>query len=334
MGSSTETASAQLGRFEFDPVTRERVAPRDGRATDDGKSFGVLDELCEAIEATFRRRGRVSLPSRSAIAELVEDLRAILYPVHFADADDIARSLRQRIARRLDKARRALDEQVRRGLEFRCEHVPSGPRCGLCAERASQVADALVARLPAIRRMVDADVRAAFDGDPALHGVDEALFCYPGIRATLQYRIAHELHRLDVPLIPRLISELAHSETGIDIHPGARIAPSFFIDHGTGVVIGETALIGERVRLYQGVTLGARSFATDERGRLIKGMPRHPIVEDDVVIYAGATILGRITIGRGATIGGNVWLTRSVPAGSRVHQVQARQETFENGSGI
>jgi serine O-acetyltransferase len=137
-----------------------------------------------------------------------------------------------------------------------------------------------------------------------------------------------------VPLIPRIIAELAHSETGIDIHPGAQIAPSFFIDHGTGVVIGETARIGERVRLYQGVTLGARSFASDERGRLIKGMPRHPIVEDDVVIYAGATVLGRITIGRGAMIGGNVWLTRSVPPGSRVHQVQARQETFENGSGI
>jgi len=320
--SSSEAASAKLDQFQFDPVTE------DGRLSD------VLEHLCEANEATFRRRGRVTLPSRSVVAELVDDLRAVLYPVHFAGADEAGLSLRHRIGVRLDKARRALDEQVRRGLEFYCEHVPSGPRCGWCAQRAAEVADAMVACLPAIRRRVDADVRAAFDGDPALRSVDEALFCYPGIRATLQYRIAHELHRLDVPLIPRLISELAHSETGIDIHPGARIAPSFFIDHGTGVVIGETALIGERVRLYQGVTLGARSFATDERGRLIKGAPRHPVVEDDVVIYAGATILGRITIGRGATIGGNVWLTRSVPPGSRVHQVQARQETFENGSGI
>jgi serine O-acetyltransferase len=322
VGSSTEPASAKVGRFEFDP------------ATEDGRLIAVLDELCAANEAVFRRRGRVILPSRTVVAELVEDLRAVLYPVHFAGADDTGRSLRSRIGVRLDKARQALEEQVRRGFEFSCEHVPSRPRCALCAERAGEVASAVVGRLPAIRRMVDADVRAAFDGDPALHSIDEALFCYPGIRATLQYRIAHELHRLDVPLIPRLISELAHAETGIDIHPGARIAPSFFIDHGTGVVIGETALIGERVRLYQGVTLGARSFATDDRGRLIKGAPRHPIVEDDVVIYAGATILGRITIGRGATIGGNVWLTRSVPAGSRVHQVQARQETFENGSGI
>jgi serine O-acetyltransferase len=274
------------------------------------------------------------LPSRTVVAELVEDLRAVLYPVHFGAVDGLGRSLRYRIGVRLDKARQALEEQVRRGLEFTCEHVPSGPRCTVCAIRAGEVTDAVVSRLPAIRRMLDADVQAAFDGDPALISVDEALFCYPGIRATLQHRIAHELHDLRVPLIPRIIAELAHSETGIDIHPGAKIAPSFFIDHGTGVVIGETALIGERVRIYQGVTLGARSFASDERGRLIKGVPRHPIVEDDVVIYAGATLLGRITIGRGAVIGGNVWLTRSVLPGSRLHQVQARQDTFESGSGI
>jgi serine O-acetyltransferase len=322
MGSSTEAANARVGRFEFDPATEDR------------RLIGVLDELCQANEATYRRRGRVVLPSRDVVAELLDDLRAVLYPVHFGSADALGRSLRSRISVRLDKARQTLEEQVGRGLEFSCEHVPGGSRCSVCGLRASEVTDAVVSRLPAIRRMVDADVQAAFDGDPALFSVDEALFCYPGIRATLQYRIAHELHAQRVPLIPRIISELAHSETGIDIHPGAKIAPSFFIDHGTGVVIGETALIGERVRIYQGVTLGARSFASDERGRLIKGVPRHPIVEDDVVIYAGATILGRITIGRGSRIGGNVWLTRDVPPGSRVHQVQARQETFENGSGI
>jgi serine O-acetyltransferase len=322
MGSSTEAASSRFGRLEFDP------------ATEDNRLLGVLEELCQANEAIYRRRGRVVLPSRDVVAALLDDLRAVLYPVHFGSTDGVARGLRYRIGVSLDKARQALEEQVRRGLEFTCEHVPSGSRCTVCAQRALEVSDAVVARLPAIRRMVDADVQAAFDGDPALLSVDEALFCYPGIRATLQHRIAHELHSLRVPLIPRIISELAHSETGIDIHPGAQIAPSFFIDHGTGVVIGETALIGERVRIYQGVTLGARSFASDERGRLLKGLPRHPIIEDDVVIYAGATLLGRITIGRGATIGGNVWLTRNVPPGSRVHQVQARQDTFENGSGI
>jgi serine O-acetyltransferase len=322
MSSSSEAVHAKTGRFQVDPVTG------------DGQRSAVLDELCLANEAVYRRRGRVALPSREVVSRLIDDLRAVLYPIHFGSADAVGRSLRHRISVRLDKARQALEDQVRRGLEFACEHVTSGSPCAHCGRRTAEVTEAFVGRLPAIRRMLDADVQAAFDGDPALVNVDEALFCYPGIRATLQHRIAHELHILRVPLIPRIIAELAHSETGIDIHPGAQIASSFFIDHGTGVVIGETALIGERVRLYQGVTLGARSFASDERGALIKGIMRHPIVEDDVVIYAGATILGRITIGRGSTIGGNVWLTRSVPPGSRVRQVQARQETFENGSGI
>jgi serine O-acetyltransferase len=320
--SALESASARVDRRELD------------LATEDGRLQIVLEQLCQANEDIYRKRGRLVLPSRAIVADLVDDLRAVLYPVHFGSADGLGRSLRYRIGVRLDKARHAIEEQARRGLEFSCEHVPYGSRCGACSVRAVEVTDTFLSRLPEIRRRVDADVQAAFDGDPALTSLDEALFCYPGVRATLQYRIAREFHVLGVPLIPRIISELAHSETGIDIHPGATIAPGFFIDHGTGVVIGETALIGERVRLYQGVTLGARSFASDERGRLVKGIPRHPIVEDDVVIYAGATILGRITIGRGSIIGGNVWLTRDVPPGSRVHQVQARQETFENGSGI
>jgi serine O-acetyltransferase len=185
-----------------------------------------------------------------------------------------------------------------------------------------------------LRAILDTDIQAAYQGDPAARSADETLFCYPGVTAIIQHRIAHELHALAVPLIPRMISELAHSAPGIDIHPGAHIGPSFFIDHGTGVVIGETAAIGQRVRIYQGVTLGARGFPSDEGGHLVKGLPRHPIVEDDVVIYAGATILGRITIGKGATIGGNVWLTRSVPPGGVVTQARARQDSFENGSGI
>jgi serine O-acetyltransferase len=185
-----------------------------------------------------------------------------------------------------------------------------------------------------VRALLGSDVRAAYEGDPAATSQDEALFCYPGITAITHHRIAHELYRLGVPLIPRIISEIAHAETGIDIHPGAQIGARFFIDHGTGVVIGETCVIGERVRLYQGVTLGAKSFPTDAHGNPIKGTPRHPIVEDDVIIYAGATILGRITIGRGASIGGNVWLTQAVPAGSRVTQAQVKQESFEGGAGI
>jgi serine O-acetyltransferase len=174
--------------------------------------------------------------------------------------------------------------------------------------------------------------RFRIDGDPAARFLDETLLCYPGVAAVIQHRIAHEIHLRDVPLLPRIIAQLAHATTGIDIHPAAVIGDSFFIDHGTGVVIGETCAIGRRVRIYQGVTLGTRGFPSDERGRPLKGLPRHPVVEDDVVIFAGATILGRITIGQGATIGGNVWLTRSVAPGVRVTQAQARDGAFEQGA--
>lgn len=176
-----------------------------------------------------------------------------------------------------------------------------------------------------MRTLLDTDAEAAFQGDPAARSVDEVLLCYPGIQALIHHRIAHRLHALDLPLLARIVAELAHSETGIDIHPGASIGRYCFIDHGTGVVIGETAVIGEHVRLYQAVTLGAKRFEASEDGSLVKGQPRHPIVEDGVVIYAGATLLGRITIGRGSSIGGNVWLTRSVPPGSQITQARSEQ---------
>jgi len=179
-------------------------------------------------------------------------------------------------------------------------------------------------QLPHIRTVLDTDLNAAFEGDPAARSLDEVLVCYPGIAAIIHYRLAHELHKLGLPLIARIISEVAHSATGIDIHPGATIGNGFFIDHGTGVVIGETAIIGRHVRLYQAVTLGAKRFPTNAQGHLIKGDARHPIVEDDVVIYAGATILGRITIGAHSVIGGNVWLTKSVPPNSNITQAQTQ----------
>jgi serine O-acetyltransferase len=181
---------------------------------------------------------------------------------------------------------------------------------------------------------VASDVEAAYEGDPALKSRDEAIFAYPGMFAVTNQRIAHALHALGVPLIPRIITEYAHTLTGVDIHPGARIGDKFFIDHGTGVVIGETSIIGRNVRIYQGVTLGAKSFPLDEQGNPIKGIDRHPIVEDDVVIYAGATILGRITIGKGSSVGGNVWLTSSVPPGTRVTTAEAREQKFIHGAGI
>ena len=197
---------------------------------------------------------------------------------------------------------------------------------------ARRIARTFGGRLPAVRELLDSDILAAFRGDPAARSIDEVLVCYPGIRAIIHHRLAHELHRLGAPLCARIIAEIAHSTTGIDIHPGAKIAGSFFIDHGTGVVIGETAVIGERVRLYHGVTLGAKRFPVDDGGAVVKGAARHPIVEDDVVVYAGATILGRITIGRGSTIGGNVWLTHGVPPGSNVAQTQASSRPAETPS--
>jgi len=201
-------------------------------------------------------------------------------------------------------------------------------------EQAITIARQFAAELPTVRKLLDSDIQAAFEGDPAARSPDEVLVCYPGITAVIHHRLAHILYQLGAPLVARMISEIAHSATGIDIHPGAQIGDSFFIDHGTGVVIGETAVIGRHVRVYQAVTLGAKRFLKDDNGILVKGNARHPIVEDDVVIYAGATILGRITIGRGSTIGGNVWLTHSVPPESNITQAHVRSELFHGGAGI
>ena len=228
-------------------------------------------------------------------------------------------------------ALRSLLEQVRRELHFDSGLAEIGDRD---AQRAVDIVRQFAQQLPTVRALLDSDIAAAFEGDPAARSVDEILVCYPGVMAVIYHRLAHELFQLEAYLIARMVSEIAHSLTGIDIHPGAQIGGSFFIDHGTGVVIGETSVIGQRVRLYQAVTLGAKRFPVDENGVLIKGYARHPIVEDNVVVYAGATILGRITIGAGSTIGGNVWLTHSVPAGSNITQARAMTETFEGGAGI
>jgi serine O-acetyltransferase len=277
-------------------------------------------------------RSRHELPSREAVADVVEGLRAALFPAHFGPPDLSDEGVDYFVGRTLDATLSALHEQVRRALRF--DDAAAGAPPEELEARAAQVARAFGARLPVVRELLDTDVHAAFDGDPAARSFDEALFCYPGITAITHHRLAHELHGLGVPLLARMIAERAHGVTGIEIHPGAQIGRSFFIDHGTGVVIGATALVGDRVRLYQGVTLGAKSFPVDERGAPLKGLPRHPILEDDVVVYVGATILGRVTIGRGSTIGGNVWLTRSVPPGSRVSQAEVRSECFGDGGGI
>lgn len=294
----------------------------------------VAGALAAANAEVLRKRElpRRVLPSREDVSLAVGELRAALFPWHFGSADAAEHGLAQYIRRTLGSSLSRLRGQVLSGLLFECEHGVEA--CPTCSSRADDVTTGFAARLPTVRAVLETDAWAAFHGDPAATSPDEAVFCYPGMVAIIHHRIAHELHGLGVPLIPRMISELSHSATGIDIHPGAELGASFFIDHGTGVVIGETCVVGERVRLYQGVTLGARTFPLDADGRPIKGIARHPIVEDDVVIYAGATILGRITIGRGSSIGGNVWVTSSLPPHTNVTQAQFRHDLFEGGGGI
>jgi serine O-acetyltransferase len=304
----------------------------------------IVAELRAAREQwrTEQKRNRDvgvrELPSRDALAAIIQGLRGALFPLRLGPQDLRQDSEDFYVGHTLDTVLNSLLAQVRLELRHRARWN-TGSISADVEVRAVEVVREFAATLPAIRTLLDSDVIAAYRGDPAAHSVDEVLLCYPGIVAMTHHRIAHRLYTLDVPLLGRLVAEIAHAETGIDIHPGAQIGAGFFIDHGTGVVIGETAVIGERVRLYQAVTLGAKRFPIDEKGDLQKGLPRHPIVEDDVVVYAGATILGRVTIGRGSTIGGNVWLTHGVPPGSNVTQANTQQVPIENiplegGAGI
>jgi serine O-acetyltransferase len=272
------------------------------------------------------------LPSRTAMTEIIDGLIAALFPRHFGPpglADD---SLDAFVTYALTTALHGLQRQVR--LELGLGAQDGQPRRSDHEEPSLALVNAFAAELPVIRARLEADIRAAYEGDPAATSLDEVMCCYPGVAAIIRHRLAHGLYRLGLPMLARIVSEVAHSLTGIDIHPGALIEESFFIDHGTGVVIGETAVIGRRVRIYQGVTLGARRFEIDDSGALAKNYPRHPILEDDVVVYAGASILGRITVGRGSTIAGSVWLTHDVPPGSTITQAKARSEAFDDGGGI
>jgi serine O-acetyltransferase len=272
------------------------------------------------------------LPSREAMAEILDGLAAALFPRHFGPPTLTEDRVDAFVRRALDHALHALLDQVRR--ELRLASGPSGISDRSLDWQAEEITQTFALHVPKARALLETDIQAAFRGDPAARNLDEVLLCYPGIFAIIRHRLAHTLYGLGAPLLSRFAAEIAHSATGIDIHPGAEIGASFFIDHGTGIVIGETAVIGNNVRLYQAVTLGAKRFQRDEAGALIKGGARHPIIEDDVVVYAGATILGRITIGRGSSIGGNVWLTHSVPPGSHITQAQSRNDVFIDGGGI
>lgn len=277
----------------------------------------VVAELRRIRTAALEQRKRLGrppkLPSMRALADVVQGFSSALFPNRLGPQGLTDDGIDYYVGHTLDVALRELATQIQRELRYTGEALD-------VEARTSEIVRAFTSALPSIRELLDTDVIAAYEGDPAARSVDEVLVCYPGIAAITHHRIAHELSRLGAPITARIISEIAHSATGIDIHPGAQIGESFFIDHGTGVVIGETAIIGRNVRLYQAVTLGAKRFDQEADGSLVKGNARHPIVEDNVVVYAGATILGRITIGKGSTIGGNVWLTRSVAPGSTVTQ--------------
>ena len=259
------------------------------------------------------------LPSGKVLHEIIELCRAILFPGFYGKSTVNHHTITYHIGVNIERLYNLLTEQIHAGLCFDAKET-GDCACDTKREKAIDLAGQFISRLPALREVLATDVEAAYNGDPAAESYGEIISCYPIIKALSNYRIAHELLLLGVPLIPRIITEMAHSETGIDIHPAARIGHHFTIDHGTGVVIGATCIIGNHVKLYQGVTLGAKSFPLDDDGHPIKGIPRHPILEDDVIVYSNATILGRITVGRGATVGGNIWVTEDVPAGARLVQ--------------
>jgi serine O-acetyltransferase len=259
-----------------------------------------------------------TMPSTEVLQEIVHLSRSILFPGYFGNAGVNTHTMLYHIGVNVDRLHYLLTQQIKAGICFNCKvDAQNTEEAELIAKKT---ATEFIIKLPEIREKLHTDVIAAYNGDPAAKSFGEVIFCYPSIRAISNYRIANTLLKLDVPLIPRIITEMAHSETGIDIHPGATIGDYFTIDHGTGVVIGETAVIGNNVKMYQGVTLGAKSFPLDADGNPIKGIPRHPRIGNNVIIYSNSTILGTITVGDGAVIGGNLWVDSDVAPGSKLSQ--------------
>lgn len=285
----------------------------------------TVDELSkpQTLQGLFHEhRDGDPLPSSKELEEIIELTRSILFPGFYGMTSVDIQTIRYRIGVDTERLYKLLCRQVMAGLCFNedchCTNAADTRHC--LQEEAERIAEKIILKLPKLRKILSTDVQAAFDGDPAAANLGEIIDCYPAIKALTNYRLAHELVLENVPLIPRMITEMAHSETGIDIHPAATIGTHFTIDHGTGVVIGATCVIGNHVKLYQGVTLGAKSFPLDKEGKPIKGIPRHPILEDNVIVYANATILGRITIGKGAVIGANVWVTRDMKPRSKKYK--------------
>lgn len=281
----------------------------------------IVDRLVSSIEGEPRLNhlNRVYMPNRDVIIESIGRLRQLMFPGYFGKQGLTTQNLPYRVGELVIELSDMLTGQVSRCLRYRQqlkENNGAEQACDECDRQATEIVRAFFERLPAVRELLAADVQAAFDSDPAAQSTDETVFSYPGIFTISVQRLAHEFYKLDVPLLPRIMTEYAHNLTGIDIHPGAKLGRSFFIDHGTGVVIGETTEIGENVKLYQGVTLGALAPGY---GQMLRGQKRHPTIEDNVTIYAGATILGgETTIGKGTVIGGNVFITASVPPQNQV----------------
>lgn len=302
------------------------------------KTVDILSEK-ESLKGLYHEhRDGDPLPSAKELEEIIDLARAILFPGYFGKSSVNIHTILYQIGVSMERLHKLLTQQILAGLCFglvsdECECQSEIP----CHETASALALKVIEKLPEIRRILATDVEAAYNGDPAADSFSEIISCYPVIKALTNYRLAHELVLLGVPLIPRMMTEMAHSETGIDIHPAATIGEHFTIDHGTGVVIGATCIIGNNVKLYQGVTLGAKSFPLDANGNPIKGIPRHPILEDNVIIYANATILGRITIGKGSVVGANVWVTKNMRPNTKKfkkEKVDSIDLEYNQGMGI
>ncbi len=282
----------------------------------------TIDRLADpqSLQGLFHQhRDGNPLPSSKRLEEIINLSRSILFPGYFGKSQVNIDTIQYQIGVNVEKLHRLLSEQILAGLCFSCGETKN-IHCNECKAEAERITTQLIAKFPDLRKTLGTDVVAAFNGDPAAKSTAEIISCYPVIKTLTNYRIAHELFVMGVPLIPRMMMEMAHSETGIDIHPGATIGSYFTIDHGTGVVIGETCVIGNNVKLYQGVTLGAKSFPLDEEGNPIKGIPRHPIIEDNVVIYANATVLGRITIGDHCVVGANTWVLQDMKPGEAIYK--------------
>ena len=290
------------------------------------KHSKVLNDTVEMLsdEGSYHQlfhayRDEEALPSGEVLKEIIDLCRAILFPGYYGNARISKQTIRFHTGVNVGTLHTLLSKQIYAGLCFADTACVSCPEEKILTE-AEKLSEAFIRTLPEMRALLATDAEAAFNGDPAAQNINEVIFCYPGFRAVCNYRIAHQLYRLGVPFIPRMITEMAHSETGIDIHPGAEIGHYFSIDHGTGTVIGETSVIGNHVRIFQGVSLAGEKLPPDENGNAIPGVPRHPVLGDHVTVYSNATLLGRIRIGEGATICGNVWITEDVPAGATVSQ--------------